>query len=196
MLESMIQNPTPTRAEASDVANAIYDGTDAVMLSAETAVGAFPVEAVRMMDRIARTVEGDPRYVEDMRAHALKPDDTTADAVSKGACDMAYTLGADLIVSFTASGSTALRVSRHRPSSAVVAITPSERAYRQLSVAWGVLPHRSDDIATTDEMVAVAERVIAERKLLEPGSRYVITAGVPFGLRGTTNMIRVERYRP
>lgn len=196
MLESMIQSPTPTRAEASDVANAIYDGTDAVMLSAETAVGAYPVEAVRMMDRIARTVESDPRYVEDMRAHALTPDDTTADSVSKGACDMAFELNAGLIVTFTASGTTALRVARHRPSAPVLAITPSERAYRQLSVAWGVLPHLSEDIASTDEMVEVATQVIGERKVLEAGARYVITAGVPFGMRGTTNMIRVERYRP
>jgi pyruvate kinase len=196
MLESMIHNPTPTRAEASDVANAIYDGTDAVMLSAETAVGAYPVEAVRMMARIARTVEGDERYITDMRDHALTPDETTADAVSKGACDMAYALRADLIVTFSASGTTAQRVARHRPSAPVLAITPSERAYRQLSMVWGVMPHLSADIASTDEMVEVATQVLTERKLLEPGSRYVITAGVPFGMRGTTNMIRVERYRP
>jgi pyruvate kinase len=196
MLESMIHNPTPTRAEASDVANAIYDGTDAVMLSAETAVGAYPVEAVRMMDRIARTVEGDERYIADMRDHALTPDETTADAVSKGACDMAYALSADMIVTFSASGTTAQRVARHRPSAPVLAITPSERAFRQLSVVWGVLPHLSADIASTDEMVHVATQVLTERKVLEPGSRYVITAGVPFGTRGTTNMIRVERFRP
>ena len=196
MLESMIQNPTPTRAEASDVANAIYDGTDAVMLSAETAVGAYPVEAVKMMDRIARTVEGDERYISDMRDHALTPDDTTADAVSKGACDMAYALHADLIVTFSASGTTAQRVARHRPSAPVLAVTPSERAYRQLSIVWGVLPHLSDDIASTDEMVEVATHVLTERKVLAAGARYVITAGVPFGMRGTTNMIRVERYRP
>jgi pyruvate kinase len=156
----------------------------------------YPVEAVRMMDRIARTVEGDERYIADMRDHALTPDETTADAVSKGACDMAYALSADMIVTFSASGTTAQRVARHRPSAPVLAITPSERAFRQLSVVWGVLPHLSADIASTDEMVHVATQVLTERKVLEPGSRYVITAGVPFGTRGTTNMIRVERFRP
>lgn len=196
MLESMISSPSPTRAESSDVANAIYDGTDAVMLSAETAVGQYPIEAVRMMDRIARTVENDEHYVQSMRSQAPRPDETTADAVSLGACDMASNLGARLIVTFTSSGTTALRVARNRPAAPVLALTPSERALRQLSVAWGVFPRLTDDIHNTDEMVEVAHRVISERGLLDPGSRYVITAGVPFGMRGTTNMIRVERYRP
>ena len=195
MLESMIGNPTPTRAEASDVANAIYDGTDAVMLSAETAVGAYPIEAVKMMDRIARTVEADEMYVEDMREHAPAPEDTTADAVSLGVCNMAHTLRSQLIVTFTSSGATGTRVARNRPEAPILAITPSERAYRQLSIVWGVLPHLTDDIADTDEMVNKANQVILERGLLEPGARFVITAGVPFGTRGTTNMIRVERFR-
>ncbi len=193
MLESMVQNPTPTRAEASDVANAIYDGTDAVMLSAETAVGAYPLEAVRMMDRIARTVEADERYIADMREHVPIPDDTTSDAVSQGACAMAHTLRAPLIVSFTSSGSTAIRVARNRPEAPILAVTPSHVAYRQLAVVWGVLPHMSDDIADSDEMVRVAGEAIRERGLIELGARFVITAGVPFGMRGTTNMIRVER---
>ena len=195
MLESMIHSPSPTRAEASDVANAIYDGTDAVMLSAETAVGDYPVEAVRMMDRIARTVEADERYITDMREHVPVPDDTTADAVSMGVANMAHTLRAQLIVSFTSSGSTAIRVSRNRPSAPILAITPSPVALRQLAIAWGVLPYLSDDIADTDEMVQVATDAIRDRGLLEPGGRFVITAGVPFGMRGTTNMIRVERFR-
>ncbi len=195
MLESMIHNPTPTRAEASDVANAIYDGTDAVMLSAETAVGDYPIEAVRMMDRIARTVESDERYQSDMRSHVPAPDETTADAVSMGAVQMAHTLHADLIVTFTSSGSTALRVSRNRPAAPVLAITPSIRAFRQLAVAWGVEAHRSDEISSTDEMVTVATKAIHATKLARPGGRFVITAGVPFGMRGTTNLIRVERIR-
>jgi pyruvate kinase len=196
MLESMITNPTPTRAEASDVANAIYDGTDAVMLSAETAIGRYPLEAVRMMDRIARTVEADPQHAADMRALTPAPEDTTADAVSLGACQMAQALNAGLIVTFTASGTTALRVSRNRPSAPVVAITPNERAYQQLALAWGVIPHLTDDISNTDDMVEVAQATIRLRGICEPGSRFVITAGVPFGMRGTTNLIRVERYRP
>jgi len=195
MLESMITNPTPTRAEASDVANAIYDGTDAVMLSAETAVGAYPVEAVKMMVRIARTVEADERYIADMREHAPAPEDTTADAVSLGVCNIAHTLQAKLIVTFTSSGTTAIRVARNRPAAPILAITPSERAYRQLAVVWGVLPHLTDDITHSDEMVTKAVHAIQERDLLETGARFVITAGVPFGMRGTTNMIRVERFR-
>lgn len=195
MLESMVHAPTPTRAEASDVANAIYDGTDAVMLSAETAVGSYPIEAVRMMARIARTVESDEHYINHMREHAPAPDDTTADAVSLGVCNMAHALNAELIVSFTSSGSTAGRVARNRPAAPILAITPSMIALRQLAMVWGVLPHFSADIHDTDEMVRMAERVIRERRLLEPGARYVITAGVPFGTRGTTNMIRVERFK-
>ncbi|UCH27339.1 MAG: pyruvate kinase [Trueperaceae bacterium] len=195
MLESMIHNPTPTRAEASDVANAIYDGTDAVMLSAETAIGEYPVEAVKMMNRIACSVESDSKYQQDMREHHPVLEDTTADAVSLGACQMAYNLSARLIVTFTSSGTTALRVSRNRPSSPILAITPSKRACRQLSVVWGVVPFYSEDIHSTDEMVDVSSAAIEELALAEPGARFVITAGVPFGMRGTTNLIRVERLR-
>lgn len=195
MLESMIQNPTPTRAEASDVANAIYDGTDAIMLSAETAVGSYPIEAVQIMDRIARSVEADESYQTDMREQYPRPNETTADAVSLGACQMAFNLAANLIVTFTSTGTTAQRVSRNRPAAPILAITPSERAYRQLSVVWGVVPHGSNEIHSTDEMVSVAIRAIEERGLVSGmgESRFVITAGVPFGMRGTTNLIRVER---
>src|SRR5690606_26306444 len=196
MLESMIQNATPTRAEASDVANAIFDGTDAVMLSAETAVGEHPVEAVMMMDRIARSVENDEHYKKLMHDHVPTSDATTADAVAMGAVDMAYNLSAQLIVTFTSSGSTALRVSRNRPPTPILAITPNARALRQLAVAWGVVGFLSDDIHNTDEMVEFAINAISETGLVEPGGRFVITAGVPFGMRGTTNLIRAERYRP
>ena len=196
MLESMIANSTPTRAESSDVANAIYDGSDAVMLSGETAVGGYPLQAVQMMDRIARAVERDPQYVEQMREHAPEPDETTADAVSSGAVQISNALGASLLVSFTSSGTTAARVARYRPSAPILAITPSERVYRQLTISWGVIPFGSDDISSTDEMVEVSTEAIARHGLIEPGARFVITAGVPFGMRGTTNMIRVERFRP
>ncbi len=196
MLESMVRNPTPTRAEASDVANAIFDGTDAIMLSAETAVGDYPVEAVRMMDRIARSVEADENYRRMMREHVPKSDATTADAVALAAVDMAYNLDARLIVTFTSSGTTATRVSRNRPPTPVLAVTPSAAAERQMAAVWGVVTYLSEDIHDTDEMVTVASRAIADGKLLDPGDRYVITAGVPFGMRGSTNLIRVERYRP
>src|SRR5690606_35807749 len=128
MLESMIKNPTPTRAEASDVANAIFDGTDAVMLSAETAVGDYPLEAVKMMDRIARSVEIDEYYQKAMHDHVPASDATTADGVAMGAVEMAYNLSAQLIVTFTHSGSTAHRVARNRPPTPILAITPNARA--------------------------------------------------------------------
>ena len=195
MLESMISNPTPTRAEASDVANAIYDGTDAVMLSAETAVGQYPDKAVAMMDRIARSVEGGLSYQRAMREHYPPARGTTADAISQGACRMAHDLDAECIVTFTSSGTTAQRVSRNRPSAPILAITPSERAYRQMSISWGVVPAVSTDISSTDEMVEVASQIIRHYNLAQVGDRYVITAGVPFGMRGTTNLIRVERLR-
>jgi len=199
MLESMISSPTPTRAEASDVANAIYDGTDAVMLSAETAVGSYPVEAVRMMNRIAMSVEGDPRYQANMREHYPEPENTTADAVSLGAVQMAHTLSARMIVTFTSTGTTALRVAHNRPTAPVLALTPNERAYRQMSIVWGVIPALSEEIHSTDEMVEVANKQIIEMMKravgISVGDRYVITAGVPFGMRGTTNLIRVEAIR-
>jgi pyruvate kinase len=199
MLESMISNPTPTRAEASDVANAIYDGTDAIMLSAETAVGSYPVEAVRMMNRIALSVEGDSSYQANLREHYPQPDSTTADAVSLAACQMAHFLSAKMIVTFTSSGATALRVAHNRPSAPILALTPSERAYRQLSLSWGILPVFSEEIHSTDEMVEVANAKIIDLMKrtagLTVGDRYVITAGVPFGMRGSTNLIRVEVIR-
>lgn len=195
MLESMINNPSPTRAEASDVANAIFDGTDAVMLSAETAVGKYPVEAVKMMDRIARTVEASAEYRSGMHQLVPSADTSTADAVALAAVEMAYNLDAQLIVTFTSSGSTALRVARNRPPTPVLAITPNARSLRQMMVMWSVIPYLSEDIHDTDEMVSVAKRAIQETNLVAPESRFVITAGVPFGMRGTTNLIRVERFR-
>ena len=195
MLESMISSPTPTRAEASDVANAIYDGTDAVMLSAETAVGDYPDKAVEMMDRIARSVEGGLSYQRAMREHYPPARGTTADAISQSACRMAHELDAECIVTFTSSGTTAQRVSRNRPAAPILAITPSERAYRQMSISWGVVSAVSTDISSTDEMVKVASDAIKKANLAKSGERYVITAGVPFGMRGTTNLIRVERFR-
>lgn len=195
MLESMITNPTPTRAEASDVANAIFDGTDAIMLSAETAVGSYPVEAVKMMDRIARAVETSEEYRTAMRQLVPTSDNSTADAVALASVEMAHNLDAQLIVTFTSSGATALRVARNRPPTPVLAITPNARALRQMMVMWSVVPCLSEDIHDTDEMVSVAGRAIQQTNLMDPDERFVITAGVPFGMRGTTNLIRVERYR-
>lgn len=194
MLESMIQNPRPTRAEASDVANAIFDGTDAVMLSAESASGKYPVEAIKMMDRIARSTERSEAYqrVLDTRREPLR---TTQDAVAIAACEMADTLGAAGIVCFTATGSTVWRVSRNRPHTQIVAFTPSERVRNQLALAWGVTPFVAPDPVDTDDMVRIAVRGVREAMLADVGDRIVITSGVPFGMHGTTNLIRVERVQ-
>ncbi len=195
MLESMITSPTPTRAEASDVANAIYDGTDAVMLSAETAVGEYAVRAVQMMDRISRSVEADDGYRRSAREHVPPPINTTADAVSRAACEMADTLQAPVIVVFTQSGNSARRVSRYRYSTPVLAITPNELTYRQLALTWGVLPVLGQDIHSAEDMVAEARAMLLRTRLAQIGDRFTLTAGVPFGVHGSTNMIRVQRLR-
>ena len=194
MLESMILNPRPTRAEASDVANAIFDGTDAIMLSAETAAGKYPLEAVRMMDRIARNTEASAEYQRLIDAHR-PPQQTTQDAVALAACEVAATLGAAAIVCFTATGSTVARVSRNRPSTVIAAFTPSERVRNQLTLTWGVQPRLAADPKDSDDMVLIANQCSRESGLAEPGDRIVMTAGVPFGMHGTTNLIRVERVQ-
>ncbi len=195
MLESMIHAPAPTRAEASDVANAIYDGTDAVMLSAETAVGDYPIEAVRMMDSIARTVETDTEYRRLQKSLTLKMAGTVADSVSHAACQVAEELDVQVIVCFSASGATAYRVSRFRNETPILAITTSEISYRQLSLVWGVAPFLSDEITDSADMVERANDCLATSHFAREGDRYVITAGVPFGVKGTTNLIRVEKFR-
>ncbi len=196
MLESMISSAMPTRAEANDVANAIFDGTDGIMLSAETAVGDYPAEAVAMMNRIALSVESDPTYRQAMRQRTVSPDKTVSDSVAMAACRMAQDVGAKVIVSFSSSGSTALRVARHRVPQHVLAVTPNQIAYQQLAMSWGVRPVLEADIHNSDEMVARANKAIMASGLAEIGDRYVITAGVPFGVSGSTNLIRVETLQP
>ncbi|MFK7955324.1 MAG: pyruvate kinase [Lysobacterales bacterium] len=192
MLESMTTSPTPTRAEASDVANAIFDGTDGVMLSGETAVGDYPVEAVQMMNQIARAVEADDSYRSAMNETSVSGDASLADSVAAAACQMASAIDARVIVTFSSSGSTALRVARHRVSQYVLAITPNALSYKQLAMSWGIDAVLADDIHDSDEMVARANEVITRTGIAQPGDYYVITAGVPFGVSGTTNLIRAE----
>ena len=195
MLESMVDNPTPTRAEASDVANAIYDGTDGIMLSAETAVGSYPIEAVSMMVRIATDVEADDEFQRTSRMGHPNPEHTIADAVSLAACEMAHNLDADVIVTFSSSGSTALRVSRNRYATPIIAYTTRVKTYHQLCLSWGVLPLLGDELHSTDHMVELANEAILKTGIAKPGDCYVITAGVPFGVIGTTNMIRIETVK-
>ncbi|GAA5336843.1 pyruvate kinase [Thermus antranikianii] len=193
MLESMVQNPSPTRAEASDVANAIFDGTDAVMLSAETAAGAYPVEAVATMARIARVVESSPEFLQKLNVLRPAPTPTTQDAIAQAADDIVEAVEAKAIVVFTATGSSARRIARTRPRVPVLALTPNPEVERQLALVWGVLPHLAPDPQDTDDMVRIALEKVKACGLAQVGERVVIAAGVPFGVRGTTNLIRVER---
>jgi pyruvate kinase len=197
MLDSMTDNPRPTRAEVSDVANALLDGTDAVMLSGETAIGAYPVETVRAMDRIIRQVEkerpadsvwsaGDP---DAEMAEVLK---TTSAAVAAAAFQAIRRVEAPLLVVFTRSGWTARVVSAHRPAVPILALTDQWRTYNQLALVWGVLPVLFRGEPSYDTMLDYARQAALTQGWGSPGQRVVVTAGVPFHVTGTTNMMRIE----
>ncbi len=192
MLESMITAATPTRAEASDVATAVYDGTDAIMLSAETASGAYPVEAVAMMDRIAASVESDPFYRPIMDAeHPDTKLGDTSDAISASAHYIAKDIHAAAIVTFTSRGMTALRAARQRPDVPILCLTPSAETARRLALSYGVHPVHGADITGFDDMVTKATGIAKTQGLAQKGQRVVITAGVPFGTAGSTNILRI-----
>jgi pyruvate kinase len=191
MLESMVRNPVPTRAEASDVATAVYEGADAVMLSAETAAGSYPIEAVTMMDRIIRRVQADPNYFTGLQAGAAAPERTTSDAISHAARQVAETVGAAAIVSFTTSGATALRAARERPTVPVLALTSSIETARRLALAWGLHCVHTRDVHNFNDMVQRATRTASKEGFAEKAQRIVVTAGVPFGTPGATNVLRI-----
>jgi pyruvate kinase len=195
MLETMIESPVPTRAEASDVANAVYDGTDAVMLSAETAVGKYPIEAVETMKTIVNTVEQDEQYIMRMKERRMHTEENTPDAVSAAACNIASNIKAKVMVCFSSSGATALRVARNRIQTIVIAISPKIKSCQQLTISWGIHPVISPDANNTSDMVTISEEIIHRCKVANINDRYVITAGVPFGKSGTTNVIRVEKLK-
>ncbi|MBP2310974.1 pyruvate kinase [Azospirillum soli] len=191
MLESMVGAPAPTRAEASDVATAVYDGADAVMLSAETAAGSYPVEAVSIMDRIARRVEHDPLYRTIMDAQHPDPQQTSADAITAAARQVAHTIQAAAIVTYTTSGSTTLRAARERPEVPILCLTSNIETARRLQLAYGVHSVHSADVNDFNEMVQKAARAAHEDGIAVEGQRLVITAGVPFGTPGNTNILRI-----
>ena len=193
MLESMIKAPTPTRAEVSDVATAIYDGADAIMLSAESAAGDWPVESVAMMNRIAISVESDPSYAARVHFTETRPDPTTADALSGAAFDIAKTVSAAAIICFTLSGSTARRIARERSSAHVLMLTPQLATARQMGLTWGVHGVRTQDVTSFEEMVAKAKRMALRHGLAKAGDRVIVMAGVPFGTPGSTNVLHVVR---
>ncbi|MFM2100737.1 MAG: pyruvate kinase [Pseudomonadota bacterium] len=193
MLESMIKSPSPTRAEVSDVATAIYDGADAVMLSAESAAGDWPEESVSMMDRIAISVESDPVYAARVHFTQTVADPTTADALSEAAFDIAKTVSASAIICFTSSGSTARRIARERPSVPLLVLTPKVETARRLGLLWGVHAVRTQDVTSFEEMVAKAKRMAMRQGIAKGGDRVIVMAGVPFGTPGSTNVLHVVR---
>ena len=193
MLESMIETPTPTRAEASDVATAVYEGADAVMLSAESAAGRYPVEAVRMMQSIVAEVEADPYYRAGLDAALPAPQPTLADVICASLRQAAAVLPVKAIVTYTSSGSTALRAARERPAAPILGLTPDLGTARRLALVWGTYAMRSPEAQLVAEIVQHACRIAAERGLAGPGDVIAIAAGMPFGVAGTTNLLRIER---
>jgi pyruvate kinase len=192
MLESMIYNPRPTRAEASDVANAILDGTDAVMLSGETAAGKYPVEAVRVMARIAERTEASLDYAKLLQQRAAAAAPTITDAISYATCTTAQDLGAAAIITSTRSGFTARNVSKYRPRAPIIGASPSEEVRRKLCLVWGVQPLATPVINNTDEMIKEAVDISLAQGLIRCGDLIVLTAGVPVGVPGTTNLLKVH----
>ena len=192
MLESMIHAPRPTRAEASDVANAILDGTDAVMLSAETATGDYPLESVAAMDRIIREMERTPLQGRDERPGASAPGVLVEDAIAQGTAAVARMLSTPLIVTLTQGGFTTRKVAAVRPPVPIVAITTVPATYRQLALVWGVIPVLVDRVPGYDAMLAVVRDVLMKRDLAKAGDRIVVTAGLPWEVSGSTNLIKVE----
>lgn len=191
MLESMISSPTPTRAEVSDVGTAVFEGADAIMLSAESAVGDYPVEAVAMMDKIAHQIERDRNYPNIISAQRSDPEPTGADAISLASRQIAETLNLSAIVCYTASGTTGLRAARERPPMPIIALSPVLRTARRLAMVWGVHCVITDDAKDLDDMVDRACRIAVESNVARPGDRIIVTAGVPLRTPGATNMLRI-----
>jgi pyruvate kinase len=191
MLESMITSPTPTRAEVSDVATAVYEGADAVMLSAETAAGRHPIESAAMMNRIASRVQQDPLYFSMLEGTLIEHEHTAPDAISAAARQVASTIGAAAIVSYTTSGATALRAARERPEVPILVLTSKLGTARRLAVLWGAHCVHTSDIKNFNDMVQKAVRIAHREEIAQPGQRVVVTAGVPFGTPGATNVLRI-----
>jgi len=193
MLESMITNPRPTRAEITDVANAIYDGTSAIMLSGETAAGAYPVEAVKTMALIAETTENNIDYKGRFSKRRSNPDGNVAEAIAHATVTTAHDLDARAIITVSLGGQTARLISKYRPLCPIISCTMSDIVCRQMNMSWGVIPYIIDEKNSTDELFAAAVHEAESHQLVEDGDLVAITAGVPLGVSGTTNLMKVER---
>ncbi|MGL4634348.1 MAG: pyruvate kinase [Beijerinckiaceae bacterium] len=191
MLESMISTPVPTRAEVSDVGTAVFEGADAVMLSAESASGQFPLEAVSTMSRIAEEIESDPNYAIIIAGQRSEPEHTGADAIAAAARQIAETIDLKAIVAWTASGSTAFRIARERPLTPTLVLTPSLQTARRLTLVWGVHAVVGPDPQDVSDMAERGASVAMKEEFAKPGQRIIMVAGVPFGTPGATNMIRI-----
>lgn len=194
LLDSMVAVPSPTRAEVNDVANAIFDGTDAVMLSSETAIGKYPVKAVETLVAVATATEEAARGT-GMRRRADFHIQGVGASISHAACNIAAERGVPVIVTMTHTGSTARNVSRFRPKSHIIALSPFISTCRQLQLSWGVSSLHVGEYTTTDEMITTAEKLLLKNKYVQPGDHFILTAGVPIGQPGTTNLLKVQRVR-
>lgn len=191
MLESMSSSPMPTRAEVSDVATAVYDGADAVMLSAESAVGQYPIESVETMNKIAIEIENDPLYYDSIRTYKTPPEATGPDAIAAAVNTVSETLNLSAIICYTASGSTGARVARERPNQPILALTPIVATGRRMALTWGLHSVLTSDPEDLDDMVDKACRIAYQEQFAKQGQRVIITAGVPLGTPGATNMLRI-----
>ena len=192
MLESMIWNPRPTRAEVADISNAVFDGTDALMLSGETAAGKYPVEATKMMDDVALATEEKIDYIEQFTSRLIKPGDDVHQAMAHAACQTALEIGAKVIICCTRSGQTARLVSKFRPHATIAVASPYENVLQQTILLWGTSPIKIDLAENTDEMIDQAKKATLETGLASAGDRVVIVAGIPFDIPGITNIIKAD----
>jgi len=194
MLETMIENPVPTRAETTDIANAILDGTDAVMLSGETSIGKYPLEAVRVMDRVARETEP---YINHYGALFLEFDeeDSTTNAISKAANEIAISAGIKTIVAVTDKGYTARAVSRYRENVNIIAVTHSEKTYNRLALVWGVVPIIVNEFVSTDTMLYIVKQTLKNKELAKSGEKIIFTAGIPYGFSSKTNFLHIAEIK-
>jgi len=189
MLESMVKDPVPTRAEVSDIANAIFDGADGLMVTGETAVGEHPVEVIKILKKVILETE---KTIDFDTVRQQIGNQTTADAISHATCQVAQDLSADCIVTMTHSGSTALMISRYRPNGKVVALTPIGKTCRVLSLVWGISPFLIGEYKTTEDIPAIVESSLIDKKIIRSGKKYIITGGVPVGVSGTTNYLSIQ----